>query len=105
MNIKELKEEEESLVNLLTANRDKQRKINIAAFVAKYGANIGDTVEYTQGKTLRGVVSNIKCIGVTANYYLVKLLNSNGKMGKIEKTIWYSSLPSLKIINKANETP
>lgn len=35
-----IKEEEESLVNLLTANRDKQRKINIAAFVAKYGANV-----------------------------------------------------------------
>jgi hypothetical protein len=103
MNIEQLKQEENKLVDLLTENRNKQRELNKIAFIEKYGVNIGDTIEWMDGRTPRkGVVTEIEFSGVDANYYKALLFNADGKIGKRESRIWYSSFNSIKLIETKN---
>jgi hypothetical protein len=96
MNIEQLKQEENKLVDLLIENRNKQRELNKIAFIEKHGVNIGDTIEWMDGKTPRkGVVTEIKFSGVDANYYKALLFNADGKIGKKESRIWSMSLESI----------
>jgi hypothetical protein len=99
MNLEQLKQQEKELQELLSENRNKQRELNQLAFIEKHGINIGDTVEWMDGKTPRkGVVIRINFSGVNPSHYTATLFNSNGKVGKRESNIWSWSFNSLKVI-------
>lgn len=103
MTIEQLKEEETELTDRLSENRNKQRELYKIDFVEKYGADVGDTIEWMDGKTLkRGVVHNIKFSGVKPSLYEAFLFNADGAVGKRSNRIWFYSLETIKVIEKAN---
>jgi len=100
MNIEELKIEEQALAKRLNENREMQRTINTAEFVKKWGVDIGDTVEWTEGSGKRsGVISRIESWSTTPSYFHAFLFNADGKLGKREVRIYGNSL---KLIKKNN---
>lgn len=102
MTKQELELQEKELLKLLGENRDAQRDISKNEFVQKHGFYIGDTVEFVDGKKIfRGVISSIDFSGVVAQMYIATLLNSDGKLGKRNTRIWYSAMPTIKLISKA----
>ena len=104
MNLEQLKQEEENLLNLLSENRSKQKELNRIEYVKKWGVDIGDTVEWLDGKTIRtGVISKIEYSGVNPNYYWASLFNSDGKVGKREMRIWSWNLKEIKLIAKSSQ--
>jgi len=104
MNIEQLKQEENKLLNLLSENRSRQKELSIKSFIEKHGVDIGDVVEWKDGKNvIKGVVSEIECGQVKANYYKALLFNTDGKVGKRCTRIWYYSMDSLKVISKAKK--
>ena len=46
MTLQQLQQQEQELERLLSENRAKQREITKQAFVEKYGADVGDTIEW-----------------------------------------------------------
>lgn len=102
MSLEELVQQEKEIKELLARNQERQKLLNRIAFVEKYGVDIGDTVEWIDGKTpKKGVISKIEYSGVNPSHYIATLFNSGGKLGKRETRIWYYSLESLKLIEKA----
>jgi hypothetical protein len=103
MTIEQLEKEEKELSKLLNANREKQRELNKNIFISKLGIDVGDTVEWMDGSTLRnGMISEIEFSGVKPTYYKAVLFNSNGKIGKRDVRIWSYSIGSLKLVAKSN---
>ncbi len=101
MNLEQLQQEEQSLIELLSENRRKQRIINERNFVEKHGFDIGDTIKWVDGTTVRkGLIFMIEFSGVYPQYYMVRLFNSNGKVGKREARIWHSQMNSIRLIEK-----
>lgn len=104
MNLEQLKQEEEILLNLLSENRSNQKELNRIEYVKQWGVDIGDTVEWLDGKITRtGVISKIEYSGVKPNYYWALLFNSNGKVGKREMRIWSWNLKEIKLIAKSSQ--
>lgn len=104
MELKELEQEEKRLMELLDANRKSQRVIHTQIFLSKYGINIGDTVEFEDGREkVVGVLDRLEYSGVLVNYPMIRLFNSDGKLGKREKRCWWSSFETLKL--SANPLP
>ena len=104
MNLDQLKQEEEKLLNLISENRSKQKELNRIEFVKKWGIDIGDTVEWVDGKTIRtGVISKIEYSGVNPYYYWALLFNSDGKLGKREIRLWSWNLDGIKSITKSSQ--
>lgn len=94
--------EEKELLKQLVANRDAQREMNALEFINKNGVNIGDTIEWMDGRNpLKGVVSKIEYSEVRPDHYMAYLLNSDGLIGKREKRIWHFDIKTIKVINKA----
>ena len=103
MNLEQLKQQEKELTELLSENRSKQRELNRITFIQKNGFDIGDIVEWMDGKNQKkGIISEIECSGTIPNYYKAQLFNSDGKVGKREAIIWSYSLNSIKLIAKSN---
>lgn len=103
MNLEQLKQQEKELTNLLSENRSKQRELSKIAFIQKHGFDVGDAVEWMDGKTPRkGVISEIEFSGTTPNCYKAKLFNSDGKIGKREMRIWSFSFKSIKLVAKSS---
>lgn len=101
MTLEQLQLEEQKLRQLLYENREKQKELNQRAFVEKNGIDIGDTVEWVEGKTLKtGVIHRIEFSGVNPNYYIAHLFKSNGELGKRETRIWMWDLRDIKLIEK-----
>ena len=101
MEIDKLRQEEQDLLTLLSKNRQRQKELNKVDFVKKYGFDIGDPVEWMDGRTKReGVISRIEFSGVMPSYYHVNLYNSDWKVGKREMRIWSYSVSSMKPIKK-----
>lgn len=101
MNLEQLKQQEKELMVSLSENRNKQRELNEIAFLQKYGIDIGDTVEWTDiGILKRGVISEVKFVNREPMYLKVKLLNTDGTVGKRYAIIWSDCLNTLKIIAK-----
>jgi hypothetical protein len=104
MTIEQLQAEEKELLKLIHINQQKQRELNQLKFIEKYGANIGDTVEYSSkmnGQTdKRGVISGIEFQNTTPYFYLVNLFNANGKLSQRPTRIWSFCFDSIKVINK-----
>ena len=97
MTLKELEQEEQSLLNMLSENREKQKELHRIEFVKKFGIDIGDTVEWTEGQSLKtGVISKIEYGGVRPYFFHAYLLNADGKVGKREVRIWSSFLHRIK---------
>jgi hypothetical protein len=85
----ELQQEEKNLLALLSANRLKQKEINTEAFCKKLGVNIGDTIQFQDGRqTLMGVFTKIDYYQYTPNRIIATLFNSDGKLGKRERIVW-----------------
>ena len=102
MDLKELKQQEQQLLDLLSQNRSKQKKINELIFIEKHGINIGDAVEWIDGRTKRkGIITGIDFTGTTPYYYMATLLNSDNKLGKRVSRIWSGQMSSVVIISKS----
>ena len=100
--LEELKQQEKELTNLLVENRGRQRELNRIAFVQEYNADIGDTIEWLDGRTRRkGVIVEIEFSGVTPYYYRVQLFNADGNLGKRITRVWSPSSSQMKIISRA----
>ena len=103
MNLEQLKQQEKELTDLLIENRVKQRELNTIAFIQKNGFDVGDIVEWIDGKNQKkGIISEIECTGTIPYYYKAQLFNSDGKVGKRESRIWSYSLNSIKLIGKSH---
>ena len=103
MNLEQLKQQEKELTDLLIENRVKQRELNTIAFIQKNGFDVGDIVEWMDGKNQKkGIISEIECSGTMPNHYKAKLFNSDGNVGKREVRIWSYYLNSIKLIGKSH---
>lgn len=101
MELEKLKQEEKEITELLSENLDKQRELNKIAFTQKHGVDVGDTVEWIDGKTPhKGIIAEIEFNRVTPKHFIAKLFNSDGKIGKREIRIWSYSFDSLKRVSK-----
>ena len=99
MNIDELKKQESELMQMLDANRASQRLLNTVEFIKKHGFNIGDRVEWMDGKIKRvGVISGVEFMGQTVYYYNALLVNSDGNVGKRVMRLWPRSFETIKLI-------
>lgn len=102
MNIEQLKQQEKELQDLLSENRNKQRELNRIAFIKKCGVDVGDVIEWIDGRTPRkGVIKDVEFNGVTPSYFIASLFNSDGNVGKREMRIWSFSFDSIKLITKS----
>jgi len=89
---------------LLSENRNKQRELNTIKFVEKTGIGIGDTIEWSEGITIKkGVVFAIKYYYQKPHHHIVNLFNADGRAGKREAHLWSNDLPFVKIIAKASK--
>ncbi len=101
MRLEELKKQEAELLRELDANRAEQRKINTSQWCKDYGVNIGDAVEFVDGKnTISGQLSRFEYSGTTVKSAMVSEFNKSGEVGKREKRLWFYSLSSLRKITK-----
>lgn len=88
MTLEQLIKQEKELVARLSENRAMQRELNMRTFVReineKYGLSIGEEVEWKMGdKVMRGILSNIVLDSSgRLSYYVVRLFNSDGRVGK-----------------------
>jgi len=95
----ELKEEEKIILKSLLDNRESQKLLLTEEFSKKHGINIGDNVEWMDGRKLkRGVVSKIEYSGHKPNYFWAALFNADGKVGAREMRIWNFQFDSIKKI-------
>lgn len=96
MTLQQLQQQEQELERLISENRAKQREITKQAFVEKYGADVGDTIEWMDwGETKQGVLFSIR-----ENACKVKLLKKSGEVGVREAMIWPIEFQSIKVIEK-----
>lgn len=97
MTLTELQKEEIELKSKLSENKKQQNNLIRTEFIEKWGgANIGDTVEFLDGKeVVQGVISKID-VGYFC-YYFVFLFKNNGTTGKRERCIYR---PETMIIKK-----
>lgn len=102
MTLVELENEEKSLSKLLSDNRAKQLALNKIAFVEKHGVDVGDKIQWRDGRSIkRGVVSGLVTPGTRVQGYLAFLINSDGNVGKRECRLWSFQLGSMELISKA----
>lgn len=87
MSLDELKEDEARIRKELAENIRQQNLLKEILLIEKYGINVGDTVQYQDGKkVVKGVISKVKT-SYSLAYYFVGLFNSNGQVGKRETQI------------------
>jgi len=101
MTLEQLQQQEQELEQLLSENRAKQREIHTKAFVEKYGADVGDTVEWTdRGEIKKGLITYIEYSGCRPYALFAKHINKDGKPGNRELRIWPNELQTIKLIKK-----
>lgn len=104
MNIQELIKEEQDLRNRLLKNIENQKELNLFDFVKKHGVNIGDTIEFHNGRMkVKAVISSIEFSGCFPSYYRANLFNTNGTISKKDTRIWNSEVASIKLLTKKPE--
>ena len=101
MTLEQLLQQEQELNQLLSENRAKQREINTKAFVDKYGADVGDVVEWTdRGEVKKGLITYIEYSGCRPYALFANRINKDGTPGNRELRIWPNEFHTIKIIKK-----
>lgn len=102
MNIEQLKKEEAELLELLQENRRKQRQLSVIEFTNNHGVNIGDVIEWMDGKTQKiGTVTKFIYSGSNVDKIHCLLHNKNGKPGLRESKLWSWNIKTMRVISKA----
>lgn len=103
MTLEELKAENTRLHELLKANVKAQQDITRVPFVQKWGADVGDTIEFIDlNRTYKGVVTELRYdYSHKPQAYCVSLLNKSGLPGDRVKVLYSWTLPTIKVISKA----
>jgi hypothetical protein len=105
MDIEQLEQEEKRILAELQANRSQQRELHTAAFIQKYGVNIGAVVEWVDAINKRkGMVFKLEYSGVKPCYIWCNVFNSDDKPGKREMKIWNYSMSTLVVVEPAPPT-
>lgn len=102
MTLEELKAENTRLHDLIKENVKAQQAITRVPFVEKWGADVGDTVEYNDGESIkRGVVKEIRFnhLNNPVSYSVWQVLPS-GKVTAREAVVWMQSNNAIKVITK-----
>lgn len=101
MTLQELKQEQAKLKELLSDNAKKQNAIIAKDFSEKWGYNVGDTIEWIDGrKSYIGVIIRIE-VAYSYAHYVANVFTKSGEVGKREARIWANSLETIKLISKA----
>lgn len=103
MTLEELKTENTRLHELIKENVKAQQAITRVPFVQKWGADVGDTIEFIErNRTYKGVVKEIRYdYSHNPQAYCVALFNKSGLVGDRVKVIYSWTFPSVKVISKA----
>ena len=99
MTTEELIHEEKVLLENLSKNRAEQRAINKAEYLKKHSVNIGDTVDWMDGKPMKVVITRVEYSGVNPSCLFATLFKSDGTLGIRETRIWWHSINSLKKVS------
>ena len=101
MTLQQLEIEENELRERLNENLSKQRDINTVNYLNKIQLKIGDSVTFMSGrKELTGVLDSLEYNQQEVRYPIIRIFNSDGKLGKRTTRVWYSEVPTLKLFNK-----
>lgn len=102
MNLPKLKTQEEEILKQLEENRAKQKKINTAAFLKKYGVEIGNLVKFTAGNgtTSEGVLHSLWYDDITPVAPIIVQYKANGTIGKKPIKCPKDNIDSFKFVRK-----
>lgn len=104
MTLEELKSEERRLYDLIKQNNEAQRELTKKAFIEKWGADVGDWIEYKNGNSPDynvGVVKEIQFDELhRPRTYIVYLTDKEGKLTKKYMRVWMQSENPIRVINK-----
>jgi hypothetical protein len=98
MELEQLKLEESKLIRALESNRKLQREIQTDILLTSLGIKFGDLLEVSdQNKPVIGELFKVEYSGTKPDYLFIKLLNTNGEIGKRERRVWGHEMKTLKL--------
>lgn len=104
MGLELLELEEKDLRERLSVNLSAQREIKTEKFLKKYGIQIGDIIEFMDGRTKKTGVFNRIIYNLTEPVNIViRLLKKDGTEGKMEVSPWVCHLDMLRLVRSQDD--